>query len=252
MAHAPSGHGAVLLRRHRGDEIWFGCGRSADGTRSRPRRAPAWCAAMRPLIPLLAGCLLVSRGGAAQTEPHAQAQPRILGDLVDVSEEFEQPDQIHFVASRVTQFDPATGAGTLRWDRYMRQPSYSFNKMDMALVRAASNEFPATEYDRDPALPFEITFVTPRTVRLRFFTRDLPPSSRRDTDSLMLAGPVPVDRSWKVTSGDSIVRYTSAYGEVRLLKHPWAVELYDAAGKLLTRTQTLGDPASFQPYTPFS
>lgn len=30
------------------------------------------------------------------------------------------------------------------------------------------------------------------------------------------------------------------------------MEFYDARGNLLTRTQTLGDPASFQPYTPFS
>jgi hypothetical protein len=37
---------------------------------------------------------------AAQTAPHAAAQPQILGDLVDVSEEFAQPDQVHFVASR--------------------------------------------------------------------------------------------------------------------------------------------------------
>jgi alpha-D-xyloside xylohydrolase len=209
----------------------------------RPSRSLSW---------LLAGWLLVPRGGAAQTEPHAQAQPRILGDLVDVSEEFEQPDQIHFVGSRVTQFDPATGAGLLRWDRYVRQPSYSFNKMDMVLARANANEFPGTEYDRDPLLPFEITFVTARTVRLRFFTRDLPPASRRDTDSLMLAGPVLVDRSWKVETRDSIVRYTSAHGELRLIKNPWHIEFYDATGKLLTRTQTLGDPASFQPYAPFS
>jgi alpha-D-xyloside xylohydrolase len=200
----------------------------------------------------LAACVLVPGEGAAQTEPHAQAQPRILGDLVDVSEEFEQPDQIHFVGSRVTQFDAATGAGVLRWDRYMRQPSYSFNKMDMGLVRAGSNEFPGTEYDRDPALPFVLSFVSPRTVRLRFFTRDLPPDARRDTDSVMLAGPVPTDRSWRVESRDSIVRYTSAYGELRLIKNPWHIEFYDATGKLLTRTQTLGDPASFQPYAPFS
>jgi len=206
--------------------------------------------------PCLVACIVLllawSTPAAAQTEPHAQPQPRILGDLVDVSEEFEQPDQIHYVGSRVTQFDPATGVGVLRWDRYLRQPSYSFNKMDMALARAGLNEFPGTEYDRDPALPFEITFVSPRTVRLRCFTRDLPPAARQDADSLMLAGPVRIDRSWKVQSGDSIVRYTSAYGELRLIKNPWHIEFYDAAGKLLTRTQTLGDPASFQPYAPFS
>jgi len=206
--------------------------------------------------PCLVACIVLllawSTPAAAQTEPHAQPQPRILGDLVDVSEEFEQPDQIHYVGSRVTQFDPATGVGVLRWDRYLRQPSYSFNKMDMALARAGPNEFPGTEYDRDPALPFEITFVSPRTVRLRCFTRDLPPAARQDADSLMLAGPVRIDRSWKVQRGDSIVRYTSAYGELRLIKNPWHIEFYDAAGKLLTRTQTLGDPASFQPYAPFS
>src|SRR5262245_24972780 len=201
---------------------------------------------------VLAGAILLAPVLAAQTAPHAGPQPRILGDLVDVSEEFEQPDHVHFVGSRVTQFDPATGAGRLRWDRYVRQPSYSFNKMDVGYVRAESNEFPGTEYDRDPALPFEISFVSPRAIRLRLFTRDLPPDARRDTDSLMLAGPVPTDRSWKVEAGDSVVRYRSAYGELRLIKQPWHIELYDASGRLLTRTQSLGDPASFQPYTPFS
>jgi alpha-D-xyloside xylohydrolase len=206
---------------------------------------------LRFAVAVLVALAPVSRA-TAQTAPHAEAQPRILGDLVDVSEEFEQPDQVHFVANRVTEFDPASGTGLLQWDRYLRQPSYSFNKMDVAYVRAEANEFPGTEYDRDPALPFEITFVSPRTVRLRFFTRDLPPAERRDTDSLMLAGPVPTDHSWSMERGDSIVRWRSAYGEVRLILHPWHVEFYDAAGKLLTRTQTLGDPASFQPYTPFS
>ena len=189
---------------------------------------------------------------SAQTAPHARAQPEIVGDLVDVSEDFEHPDQLHFVARRVLQFDPTTGTGVLRWDRYTRQPSYSFNKADVGYARAPLTEFPGTEYDRDPALPFEITFVTPRTVRLRVFTRDLPPEARRDTDSLMLAGPVPADRSWRVESGDSVVRYRSPFGELRLVKDPWHIELYDASGRLLTRTQSLGDPASFQPYVPFS
>jgi len=210
-------------------------------------------APLRGVVWLVATLLLAGRlGGAAQTAPHAQVQPRILGDLVDVSEDFEQPDQVHFVGSRVTQFDPATGTGMLRWDRYMRQPSFSFNKMDMALARAESNEFPGTEYDRDPELPFEVSFVSPRTVRLRFFTRNLPPAARLDSDSLMLAGPVPKDGSWAMQSGDSIVRWRSAYGEVRLIRNPWHIEFYEAGGRLLTRTQNLNDPASYQPYTPFS
>src|SRR5574338_1415668 len=205
------------------------------------------------LLTILAVSTAIVRPTAlAQTAPHAQAQPQIVGDLVDVSEDFERPDQLHFVAGRVTQFDPATGTGLLRWDRYTRQPSYSFNKMDVGYTRAPASEFPGSEYDRDPALPFEITFVSPRTVRLRFFTRDLPPDARRDTDSLMLAGPVPTDRSWRVERGDSVVRYRGPFGELRLILDPWHIELYDTAGTLLTRTQSLGDPPSFQPYVPFS
>jgi alpha-D-xyloside xylohydrolase len=49
-----------------------------------------------------------------------------------------------------------------------------------------------------------------------------------------------------------VVRYRSRYGELRLILDPWHLELYDTTGKLLTRTQSLGDPASFQPYVPFS
>jgi len=198
------------------------------------------------------GAIVRPVGSLAQTAPHAAAQPQIVGDLVDISEDFEKPDQLHFVGRRVTRFDPATGAGLLQWERYTRQPSYSFNKMDVGYSRADATEFPGTEYDRDPALPFEITFVSPRTVRLRFFTRDLPPEARRDTDSLMLAGPVPTDRSWRAEAGDSVVRYRGPFGELRLIRNPWHIELYDTTGKLLTRTQSLGDPASFQPYTPFS
>jgi alpha-D-xyloside xylohydrolase len=67
---------------------------------------------------------------------------------------------VHRVASRVTTFDPAT-------------------------------EFPGTEYDRDPVLPFETSFVAPRTLRLRLSTRDLPAAMMHGEPSLNLAGTVP-------------------------------------------------------------
>jgi alpha-D-xyloside xylohydrolase len=197
----------------------------------------------RRLLPAALAALLLPGG-------HAAAQVRVLGDPVDVSQDFQKLENAYFVASRATRFDPATGSGTLQWDRYARQTGYSFAKVDLPFVRAKSDEFPGTEYDQDPALPFSLTFVSPRTVRLRFATRDLPLG---DSASLMLAaGTAPVDRSWRVARSDSVVEWTSPHGRVRLVKAPWRVELYDGQGKLLTRTQTLGDPNTFATPVPFS
>ena len=113
-----------------------------------------------------------------------------LGDVVDAGDDFRKPLQPTFVASRLTAFDPATGRGTLQWDRYTLGPGHSFEKTDVVYSRAQATEFPGTEYDRDPALPFEISFVTPRTLRLRLYTRDLPAAMMQGERSLMLAGPV--------------------------------------------------------------
>ncbi|MEP7002339.1 MAG: TIM-barrel domain-containing protein, partial [bacterium] len=190
--------------------------------------------------------------GAALLTSASVAAAQNLGDLVDVGLDFRKPNQTFFAASRLTAFDAATGRGTLQWDRYNRQPSFDFNKMDVPFSRATSNEFPGTEYERDPALPFDVTFVSPRTLRLRFNTRDLPPTVMEGAPSIMLSGPVPRDTTWRVQSGDSTVTYTSAFGQVRITRNPWSVALYDAHGALLTRTQRLNEPRSFTPYVPFS
>ncbi|HJZ81564.1 MAG TPA: hypothetical protein VKD91_14510, partial [Pyrinomonadaceae bacterium] len=177
------------------------------------------------------------------------AQAQVLGDPVDVSQDFQKMENVYFIGARVASFDPATGQGTLQWDRYLRNTTLSFNKIDVGFARGRATEFPGTEYDQDPALPFSVAFVTPRTIRLRFSTRAVPLS---DGNSLMLAGPVPVDRSWKVEQTDRTITYQSAYGQVRIIKQPWHIEIYDARGHLLTRTQNIGDPATFITPIPFS
>jgi alpha-D-xyloside xylohydrolase len=192
------------------------------------------------LLLLTASCLLAA---------WACAGAQVLNDPVDVSQEFQKMEQVYFVGSRVASFDAATGAGSLQWDRYLRSTTLSFNKIDVTLGKGRATEFPGTEYDADPTLPFSITFVSPRTVRLRFTTRaQMPP----DDDALMLAGPVPADRSWRAEQTADDVVWTSAYGRVRLVKNPWHVEFYDASGRLLTRTQTANEPATYFTPVPFS
>lgn len=195
----------------------------------------------RWLVALTSACLFA---GAIVAQ-----QPRVLNDPVDVSNDFQNFENVYFIGSKVTDFNPATGQGTLQWDRYLRSTTLSFNKIDVTLARGRATEFPGTEYDQDPQLPFSITFVSPRTVRLRFNTRS---AALRDAPSLMLVGNPPVDKSWKVEQTDKAVIYTSAYGQVRLIKEPWHVEFYDNKGHLLTRTQNIGDPHTYITPIPFS
>jgi alpha-D-xyloside xylohydrolase len=176
-------------------------------------------------------------------------QPQVLNDPVDVSQDFQKFEQVYFIGSKVTDFNSSTGQGTLQWDRYLRSTTLSFNKIDVTLARGRATEFPGTEYDQDPQLPFSITFISPRTVRLRFNTRSAP---IRDMPSLMLVGNPPVDKSWKVEQTDKAITYTSAYGQVRLIKDPWHIEFYDNLGHLLTRTQNIGDPHTYFTPIPFS
>ncbi|HYX43066.1 MAG TPA: hypothetical protein VE821_15280, partial [Pyrinomonadaceae bacterium] len=178
----------------------------------------------------------------------AQA-PSVLNDPMDVSQDFQRMENVYFVGSKVADFNATTGQGTLQWDRYLRSTTLSFNKIDVTLQRGRATEFPGTEYDQDPQLPFSITFVSPRTIRLRFSTHA---GTLTDTPSLMLVGPVPHDNSWRVEQTTDAVTWTSAYGRVRLVKEPWHIEFYDGAGRLLTRTQNMNDPHTYFTPIPFS
>src|SRR4026209_1333181 len=97
----------------------------------------------------------------------AVSQAEVLVDPADVSQDFQKMENVYFIGSRVTSFDTSTGQGALQWERYWRSTTLSFNKIDVGLIRGRATEFPGTEYDQDPTLPFVVTFVSPRTVRLR-------------------------------------------------------------------------------------
>jgi len=173
----------------------------------------------------------------------------VLGDPLDVSEEFSNSDDTYFVGNRVTTFDAVSGAGTLEWQRFARRANFSFNKIDRTLTPDHSNEFPP-EYDENPALPFSIEFVSPRTIRLRISTS---PDSLRDEPSLMLIGNPPKDTTWKVDQTDKAISYKSAYGSVTVIKDPWEIQIRDSNGRLLTTTQNIDvTRGSFSAPLPFS
>ena len=71
------------------------------------------------------------------------AHAQVLGDPADVSQDFQKMENVYFIGSRVTSFDTSTGQGTLQWDRYWRNTTLSFNKIDVRFIRGRPRSFPA-------------------------------------------------------------------------------------------------------------
>ena len=174
---------------------------------------------------------------------------QLLGDPIDISQDFSKLENTYFLSNRVVAFDTATGIGTLDWKRYARRPTYSFNKMDKGFSPVTQNEEFPTEYDANPVVAFSIEFVSPRTIRLRVNTSQGP---LRNEPSLMLVKTPSKDNSWKVETTEKAITYKSAYGSVTLIKDPWEIQIRDGSGRLLTGTQNKKDLNSFSSPVPFS
>jgi hypothetical protein len=77
---------------------------------------------------------------------------------------------------------------------------------------------PPEEYEDEQALPFLLSFVTPRTVRLRMAAR---PQMYPDGPSLILDGDPPTDdSSWRTSSTESSTTYEGPFGSVTVTKDP--------------------------------
>jgi alpha-D-xyloside xylohydrolase len=174
-----------------------------------------------------------------------------LNQPSDVSEEFSRQENHFFIGTRLDEFDPENATGAIRWDRYTLRQRMSFNQVTPLLEKTSwgekgasfedakfAEEFPIGEYEKDHVLPFSLSFVSPRTVRLRLTTR---PGPIQDEPSLMLDGEPPVSDAWGVSDDGSSTTYTSSRGSVVVERDPWHITFRDASGDLLTSTQHLLD-----------
>jgi len=201
------------------------------------RFSPVLCAAL---------ALIWCAGLQAQVD----RPPGLMSDLVDVSGDFHEYRNTYFLADKLAQFDPASGAGSITWTRNQLYPRIAFSNMENVLRPFDGVTFPEGEYAINPALPFSIRFVSPRTVRIRIQTW---PRMRAEQPSPMLVGEPPTDTSWKSTRIAGGYRYTSAAGSVTILENPWHIEFRDAQGRLLTETNHNADNAAqLEPVLPFS
>ncbi|HEX3627199.1 MAG TPA: TIM-barrel domain-containing protein [Verrucomicrobiae bacterium] len=174
----------------------------------------------------------------------------LLNAPVDVSGDFHDLASFYYLADQLVHFDPATHTGEIVYQRAQYSPRHAFNN-DLAVVKVAGpNEFPDNQYAANPQLPFSIEFISPRALRIRMTSG---PQYHSSQPELMLAGPVPHDDSWQYSKIDGGYRYRSAAGSITILENPFHLELRDADGKLLTRTDHATDNVtSFTPILPFS
>jgi len=158
---------------------------------------------------------------------------------VDISEEFAKQENHFFVGSKIEEFDPHAASGTMTWRGLGLKQRVSYHQVTLTFEDYKLwREVPPEEYKGDWCLPFSISFITPRTVRLQLAAR---PESIGDEPSLMLDGVPGTDDSWEMSGAGSSTTYESQFGSVTVTHDPWHLEFRDASGKLLTRTHHLSD-----------
>ena len=163
----------------------------------------------------------------------------------DQSGDFSDLSNTYFLADSLASFDVAKGEGQLNWKRYRLSPRQAFNLNGYWPVRMHTLDFPDTEYDNDPNLSFKIDFVSPRCVRIRMATSPIQ-APRSDSESVMLAGPVPATSAWKGVSDGKIIAYKTEYGSIEIQKYPWRLVLKDKHGRVMTQTRHIIDNDSSQ------
>ena len=191
--------------------------------------------------------ILITGSGYAQLQGTG-----VLNEPTDISPDFSDYKNTYYLAEELASFDPETASGTIKYNRYEYATAMAFNNLLSRLSPVNPNEFPGTEYQGSPELPFSIQFVSERTVRIKATSG---PQFVSNEPSLMLVdGTAPDMRdAWEYEAVEGGHSYTSAYGKVVITENPWHVYIYDGDGKLLTSTVHRTDVTNtFTPVTPFS
>ena len=154
-------------------------------------------------------------------------------DPVDPSVEFRKQHNHFFVAERAERVDPDRAAGELLWKRMSLAQRVSYHQVTLQLEDyAVWRDMPEEEYLDEQAFPFALDFISPRCVRLRVAVR---PGELGDGDSLMLERSEPGE-PWEREDDRDRTTWRGVHGSVSVWRDPWAVELRDAHGRILTRT----------------
>jgi alpha-D-xyloside xylohydrolase len=172
---------------------------------------------------------------------------------IDMSEEWTKQENHFFIASKIEEFDRSSLSGKIRWKGQALKQRVSYHQLTPQLEDyKVWEDAPPGEYEDEQDLPFSVSFISPRTVRLQMSAQI---AALREEPSLMLDGEPGTDDSWEMNGAEaSTTTYESRFGSITVTPDPLHFEFRDASGKLLTSTRHLSDAWSVvntKP-TPFS
>ena len=167
----------------------------------------------------------------------------LLNHPVDVSRSFSNLENTMFLPEKLDRFDAKKASGDILWGRYAYKVRMAFNQESINLIPTQPWEFPSEYGSEKEPYPFSITFYGDRTLRLRFQGRKNP---RTTEPSLMLAQEPKPTSPWKMTQKKGRILYQGPAGSITIVENPWSLEIRDASGKLLTKTQHLKDNRSLR------
>ncbi|MBD3421928.1 MAG: alpha-xylosidase [Chitinivibrionales bacterium] len=160
---------------------------------------------------------------------------------IDISKDFCEPGNYHFIAHKLTDFNSRKLSGSLQWQTYLYDTVRAFNQCVRAYKPKDRWEFPAS-YSSNESLPLQVQPVSSRTIRL---TLSALPGSTPVDDSPMLNAPPKTSRAWKTTSETGVTLLKSKHAALRIGHDPFDLSLSDATGRLLTKSFHLHDRAGF-------
>jgi alpha-D-xyloside xylohydrolase len=167
--------------------------------------------------------------------------PELQNQPPDPSDQFGRQNSHFFIPVGTPSFDPAKGTGEILWHPMSLRQRISYHQATYELDdHAVWTDTPQHEYEDERTLPFKVSFVSPRTARLQLAARP----------TTFVAAPSPMlehldgEGSWESSSSDGSVSVRSDCAELIVQREPFGVELRDAEGRSLTRTNRLADTAS--------
>lgn len=203
-------------------------------------------------------CVICTFCGALATYSQIQTNAGVqylMNIQKDMSTDFSDLSNTYFLADSVASFDAAKATGTVKWNRYRLSPRQAFNLNGYWPVRMEMLDFPSTEYDNDPQLKLQLSFISPRCIRLTMLTTPVEPKNEDGSDPMLapefvdkLAGAAngSLTKEWHPVSDGRSIAYISEYGTLEIQRYPFRIVLRDKNGKILTQTRHIIDNDSSQ------